>query len=594
MVQNVNASNIWAGYRPMPENPVTMNDRMYSCGPGDCGQSIEYSGMHPGFEATDRSMKIVLEGYPIDVSQTRDNFYDQFRSLSDALKSFNRWIANREKRILMLYDIRVIERSAQLLANVQMVRKKIDEAKRIMKVWFGEYESLFMSAIYALEDYSKALNTIVTLSKTQSFDDTFKSSIVLSSKNSAKRKSVTKQFTKLMVAREKLESIVLQIEVNLESFRKGTIIVDNEMLDFHELVETIDSLTDQGTPLEKLDKILSEIFNVRETKITLGNKRNLDMTTSVEKNSFLNTIPKQTETMDEKINNLHKLNTSVLYTDNTKDQIEEYFRVIRENVTPAEDQQLLNVMNSIRQRTPQRVYNELSTDALQPGKIMATVYTLDNILDNINDNDISVRRTFSELRYSLKERWPQYVRTDAMYMVHEPTTSTVQPQLNTATTTTTNVPVTQQPLFQFTTSTQQSSQLPSQQQQQGGFQFGSAIPQQQFVQPQSQGYQFSDITQPQSFQFGGNMSQQPQQQQGFQFSGITQGQLEQPTQFTQSTTQSDVMDIGDQTLTTELQLGDTLQLDVPGTSTTTTTTTQEGETLSQADLDSIVDNITRT
>lgn len=418
---SIYADDISANYRPLRENPVTMNDRSFSCGAKSCGgQSIEYSGMYTGLWDLDKSLSIHLKGTPIDVAVVRANLHDQMRSVKKAMKLYYDLLDQRGAQVVTYYDIGKITPSKELLGKINFAKSRISSAKKLTDAWSGEYQSLVLEANEALAGYQAALNNIRVLANTPETSTTIKDSVVLASKNETKQRSITKLFKKFISFQNELDSIIPEIEMMVNSFKEGLIMSNGKMLDLKELVEVIDSLTDRGTPLDQLAKRLAEIFNIRDIEINLGRSSDVNMTVDVEKESFLETMPAQIETLETKLDNLYTLNTVVLYTENTKSRIEEYFQTVLSDLDPSDVPQVTRIIDSIRDRTPEAIYSQLASEATEPGKIMVTIYKLEKIIDNINHRDIHWKRRFFELKRSLNEKLPQFVRDDATYIVNEP------------------------------------------------------------------------------------------------------------------------------------------------------------------------------
>lgn len=417
---SIYADDIGANYRPLRENPVTVNDRSFMCGAKNCGQSIEYSGMYTGLGDLDKSLSINLEGTPINVIAVRANLYNQMRSVKNAIKRYYDWLEERGARVGRYYNIGKIPSSKVLLGKVTSVLTHIASAKKTTAKWSGRYQSLVLEANATLSKYQEALDEIKELANTPETGAAMKDSVVLASKNETKQRSVTKQFTKLISFRNDLESIIMEIEVMLNSFKQGLIITDDQMLDLRELIEVIDGLTDRGTPLEQLAKMLAEIFDIRNVKINLGQAPDVNMTVDMRKESFLETMPSQIETLETKLDNLYTLNTVVLYTENTNNHIEEYFKTVLNDLDPSDVPQVTRIIDSIRARKPEAIYSQLASEATEPGKIMVTIYKLEKIIDNMNHRDIYWKRRFLDLKRSLSEKLPQFVRDDATYIVNEP------------------------------------------------------------------------------------------------------------------------------------------------------------------------------
>lgn len=413
---------------------VTNNDRIFTCTLQSCGETNPLSRLQGA---------ITINAQFLDVDQIRQNIYDISAQVGEAVGDFKSWLNTRESEFETKFLLREINSNLTLFNRLNIAIARLRQHNNTLNQWYTNFQNLVSLAIDYLSTYSEATALIKSFTLNPTIGGLQPSPVVLAKQHLSKSKSIQRQMNVALMAEARLKTVMIQLQTQVESFYRGTIKVNDRVLDLKEVGKLIGDLMGSESPLERVQANLSNVINSSQT--TFDIKSSDVSAVKPPGDSFLQRLTKSVnanrDVTADIVKKLRILNNTVLYTDNTKATIEAFLELAEKEVLETDPRyaEVRSLITSIRGNDPATVVRKYRASVRDTDRIYLLLTRLRVIMQNLDPNDQIYREIFQsiydEMYREAKLQLGGSSSSSDEPMMTEP--SPARSDLSTATTTTT-------------------------------------------------------------------------------------------------------------------------------------------------------------
>lgn len=357
--------------------PITSNDQSFNCG-GACSNGInENIGL------------VNLNAKFLNIEEIRDNLTQLISSVSEAVTDVFRWVDFLESDFAIRYTANEITNDISLFNQINVAIVKIKRLKGMLDSWLNEFHRTILDTSELLNDYGIAMSILRSdaLSSTLNIGQT---AVALAKNNLSKSRSINKQIKKILKIDNTIKTNLIKIRSMIESFYTGSIKVGDKILNFKEFERIIKGLTNTDTPLKQIQARLATDINSQNKTFQIDSVQPAPI--NVPANNEIYGITIEEENVDRTIEQLRKIQSFTLYTDNTKaqiDRIAEQASVIYKSNPRFPIIQ--RIFDEIRSQTPAKVIDYYRMNVRNDQGRFLRLENLKRLMDNLHASDIIYR-----------------------------------------------------------------------------------------------------------------------------------------------------------------------------------------------------------
>lgn len=363
---------------------VTYNDRIFTCTLQSCGESNPMSRLQGA---------ITINAQFLDVDQIRQNIYDISAQVGQAVGDFKSWLNTRESEFETKFLLREINSNLTLFNRLNIAIARLRQHNNTLNQWYTNFQNLVSLAIDYLSTYSEAIALIKSFTLNPTIGGLQPSPVVLAKQHLSKSKSIQRQMNVALMAEARLKTVMIQLQTQVESFYRGTIKVNDRVLDLKEIGKLIGDLMGSESPLERVQSSLSNVINSSQT--TFDIKSSDVSTVKPPSDSFLQRLSKtvdrttRNDVTGDILKKLRTLNNTILYTDNTKPMIESFLELAEKEVFETDPRyaEVRTLIASIRGNDPATVIRKYRASVRDTDRIYLQLTRLRVIIQNLDPND---------------------------------------------------------------------------------------------------------------------------------------------------------------------------------------------------------------
>lgn len=371
---------------------VTYNDRIFTCTLQSCGESNPMSRLQGA---------ITINAQFLDVDQIRQNIYDISAQVGQAVGDFKSWLNTRESDFETKFLLREINSNLTLFNRLNIAIARLRQHNNTLNQWYTNFQNLVSLAIDYLSTYSEATALIKSFTLNPTIGGLQPSPVVLAKQHLSKSKSIQRQMNVALMAEARLKTVMIQLQTQVESFYRGTIKVNDRVLDLKEIGKLIGDLMGSESPLERVQANLSNVINSSQTTFDI---KSSDVSAVKPPNdSFLQRLSKTVnanrDVTADIAKKLRTLNNTVLYTDNTKPTIEAFLELAEKEVLETDPRyaEVRSLITSIRGNDPATVIRKYRSSVRDTDRIYLLLTRLRVIMQNLDPNDQIYREIFQSI-----------------------------------------------------------------------------------------------------------------------------------------------------------------------------------------------------
>lgn len=371
---------------------VTYNDRIFTCTLQSCGESNPMSRLQGA---------ITINAQFLDVDQIRQNIYDISAQVGQAVGDFKSWLNTRESEFETKFLLREINSNLTLFNRLNIAIARLRQHNNTLNQWYTNFQNLVSLAIDYLSTYSEATALIKSFTLNPTIGGLQPSPVVLAKQHLSKSKSIQRQMNVALMAEARLKTVMIQLQTQVESFYRGTIKVNDRVLDLKEIGKLIGDLMGSESPLERVQSNLSNVINSSQTTFDI---KSSDVTkVKPPGDSFLQrlsrTVNANRDVSADIVKKLRTLNNTVLYTDNTKATIEAFLELAEKEVPETDPRyaEVRSLVASIRGNDPATVIRKYRASVRDTDRIYLLLTRLRVIIQNLDPNDQIYRDIFQSI-----------------------------------------------------------------------------------------------------------------------------------------------------------------------------------------------------
>lgn len=400
---------------------VTSNDRLVQCPTnGGCGDAAPgggggggggIGGIGGGFGRLAELSRIKIDATFIDVAELENKLDEVSRRIDVRIDDYKTWLREQEALFEAKYYMEHISVDNNLFNRVNNVIGRLKQGLKILNRWYTMMRNTYAEINDVLFKYKTEKNALEANIDDYSCDSGMSiNAIAAARKKEARSKSIAKQITRIRASQTELERLIMIYQAELSAFERNNIRINNSSLDMLQLSKEIESLSDNSSPLVRVQEDLAARINSILIRHTLNtNDATLNRFSAVNLN-FQN-LPRSDDYVntDQLVQFLDKIKNSYVYTNNTRARIEKILDYAVNAAQGSENEDVvLKLRNDIRNNTPDRVIEYLQT--LTRGN---TVYECmskgENFINNLTAKDAEIykplfQRLLNECRNNAQEQ----------------------------------------------------------------------------------------------------------------------------------------------------------------------------------------------
>lgn len=344
---------------------------------------------------------ITINAQFLDVDQIRQNIYDISAQVGQAVGDFKSWLNTRESEFETKFLLREINSNLTLFNRLNIAIARLRQHNNTLNQWYTNFQNLVSLAIDYLSTYSEATALIKSFTLNPTIGGLQPSPVVLAKQHLSKSKSIQRQMNVALMAEARLKTVMIQLQTQVESFYRGTIKVNDRVLDLKEIGKLIGDLMGSESPLERVQSNLSNVINSSQTTFDI---KSSDVTkVKPPGDSFLQrlsrTVNANRDVSADIVKKLRTLNNTVLYTDNTKATIEAFLELAEKEVPETDPRyaEVRSLVASIRGNDPATVIRKYRASVRDTDRIYLLLTRLRVIIQNLDPNDQIYRDIFQSI-----------------------------------------------------------------------------------------------------------------------------------------------------------------------------------------------------
>lgn len=382
----------------MATTTVTSNDRVFTCTLDSCQN--EFRRSTPGFGGVGGG-SISIRACFLDVDRLRENLYTAMNRVGAELAQFRGWLNRREQEFELKFlaggGSATTDQTTFNKVNVTLsrLRKQMDLLTR----WYSEFQERVANALDTLGSYTETMSMLRTFAPTETSGGLPPNPIVLARRNITRAKAIQRQTNLLARTETRLNTMMMGIQRQLDSFSQGIVRVNGRNVNLPEMGNLIGQLSGDGSPLERVQLMIANANNSLKQVYTVGTERSGDglAIRVAEQPHFRQLLPGSDATMDDLLNYLRTLSVSALYTDNTKSSLEAAIAYVRDR--------------ALKDRLPSRDENGVPTGNTVPNP--ATLAAVDRYASRIRGS--LPGRVIERYRAATRDRQGIYLRLSRLH-----------------------------------------------------------------------------------------------------------------------------------------------------------------------------------
>lgn len=370
------------------EPMVTSNDNTFNCRLASCSDTLNY-GITIGGCSTASSF-LRLNAQYMNMEELRAAILESSRQLGDRVDEYKSWIETKEAMFESSYMFNDINANVELFNKVNNVIGRLRQGLKILNGWYGNMQSLEARVLDDAESYDKVravINTLELLSHTQMYATGLPVNTVdVAKSNLTRSKSINRQLSRILAAEVRLRGSLTEYESEIGSFNRNVIRYNGKILDLKELGKLVDSLSDNETPLNRVQKSLATLINNNTVdynyKATTPSTRGMEV-----KRKTLTANIEGGPTRDKILKNLNELERTKIYTAASSKRIEEFFNYVHKMIASNADAEIEQLINKIRRNTFDVVKNDLSIGMENSDLGFQTIVRINDLIENLDSAD---------------------------------------------------------------------------------------------------------------------------------------------------------------------------------------------------------------
>lgn len=379
---------------------TTSNDREFNC--DDRGAPI----------IGDRLNQVNIDAKVLDVDELRRDLERMATTLARSVDEYKQWLTSREAEFELRFLANDFTRDVALFNKLNGVVSRVRQARKRLNGWYSHIQELLANALDLLGSYSESATLVRTYGEadftTINAGISFISPIAFAKRNVSKVRGLQRHLNTLALTETRLKTAIVNLRTQMEAFARGVVRNDGKLLDLAEVGKIVSELTDDNTPLLRVQQRLAAAIN--STQLNVNVRSDIDRslfatynpTSSAPSESFLNNIRNvDPESADSLLSRLREFSESALYTDHTKEAIESIARLAQSRINEQDifrRSQLDELIDTIRSNTPEAVVNRYAQQARNSDGVFLRVKSLRLIIANLHPDDrAAYETTFNQI-----------------------------------------------------------------------------------------------------------------------------------------------------------------------------------------------------
>nr|AHW98241.1 OrNV_gp124-like protein [Nilaparvata lugens endogenous nudivirus] len=298
-------------------NNIRNNDRLLRCD-GNCNRrSIDIT--LPQFQSLSVSANF------INVAELEATLVDVSKSIDARIDEYKRWLEEQEVIFEAKYMMKLVRADNDLFNKINNTISHLKQGKKTLNYWYVMMRNMYAEILENLFTYKRNKDALENNIQANDYIGGLGiNPVVTAHRKEHRSKSIAKQITRIHSSQTNLENLIMLYRAQLSSFERNILHVDNRELDMIQLSKEIESLSDTGSPLMRVQEDLASRINAITIKQSLNtnsstldrfNATKLDFTEfPINPDAYANT--------DQLVEFLNNIKNTHIYTNNSKSKIE--------------------------------------------------------------------------------------------------------------------------------------------------------------------------------------------------------------------------------------------------------------------------------
>lgn len=335
---------------------------------------------------------IRIDGSILNTEELANNLQSTLHSINEEIKTY---LSSLEKRQVEFKNGYNYSKFDDVMFNkLTRAISRIDSGKKIIDKWRSEVVEMIFSLLTQINDYNQVRDALYSCdsSRQEETNDLKTNEIKQIQIFRSRIASATKYRTRLLRIENEIKRFITRLSSYLSDLKFGIIhTADKKKLNLNELMNVVDSLSDDPSPLFQVQKEMSKVLSGTESTLNVAGGSIPDWPQGNLMDSFFKNEPsdpfedikqendssdvemKESYTFTDKsvfyrpteknaLFELHILSELALYTDSSKKEIEQFCEFLLQYITHENKTKAEEKLEVIRNRNAEKVFGELNSE----------------------------------------------------------------------------------------------------------------------------------------------------------------------------------------------------------------------------------------
>lgn len=385
---------------PTTDRPITTNDRQFTCDTNHCSLFANVNSSTV-FDREDGLFRLNFTIFNTNTIQTESDLL--MVNAKRAIDAYLNWLDGLERKIEVQINMNVIKLTEALFNQINLLVSKAKNGRKNIRTWYSNFLNDMSDLTDYILQYSEAVAKIESINiQTKTQTSLPLNVVTIAKQNITKSRSIERQITKILSIETKIRNLIQQVSFRMKELESGIFKIPkgNEFTTFNinELAEALKELNIRDSPLQRIQTQLSEMINTTPVSYAINTAPITNLNNALIE-PLIDRLNQTEFDGDYFLKQLQKLQNNVLYTENTRNQLEQVFEYIDKygKNSPNYDALQSLIENIKENNAPHIMILDLNSRASQSENIYLVIQKINNILDNLNPKDIMYRDRLKEI-----------------------------------------------------------------------------------------------------------------------------------------------------------------------------------------------------
>lgn len=246
------------------------NDRLFACSINACGGITTPLGGSPASNNFLGGLTTLDLNF-IDVDGLRTNIAATMADVEQQYANILKYVDYMELQTELSYQAKTIDSDLTLFNKIAVAISEIKKLKKTLKLWIHDFRDNIASVLEKLNSYHSTETVIKSIKlQTTLVSGLPQSKVSLAKQTLSRNKALGRNVTRLSTLTVQITGLFSELQQNLNGFYNGRISIDGDTVSLQDFNEIFGELTNNQSPLLRVQKDLSALILKNPTSVTLA------------------------------------------------------------------------------------------------------------------------------------------------------------------------------------------------------------------------------------------------------------------------------------------------------------------------------------